>query len=204
MSKIASTTILLILISLNQGHSATDIDEFINEPAPEWGELQWINSEPLQLKELEDNVLLIRWWTDTCPFCERSANALNELHQTFEDQGLVIIGMYHPKPRRPRREKDIVSVAKRLGFVFPIALDMDWSILRRYWLVPGTRRWTSVSFLVDKGGKIRYIHPGGEYHKDGGKKHRACQEALQELKRQIGICLAELGKKKTEDKKKVK
>ena len=52
-------------------------------------ELKWMNSQPLKLSALEDKVILIRWWTETCPFCSRSAPALNEFHDTFKDKGLL-------------------------------------------------------------------------------------------------------------------
>lgn len=29
----------------------------------------WINSAPLTLEDLRGKVVLVRWWTDTCPFC---------------------------------------------------------------------------------------------------------------------------------------
>ena len=85
-----------------------------------------MNSQPLKLSELADKVVLIRWWTETCSFCSRSAPALNEFYETFKDKGLVVIGTYHPKPPGPRRQKVLEKAVKRLGFEFPIALDMDW------------------------------------------------------------------------------
>ncbi len=39
-------------------------------------------------------------------------------------------------------------------------------MLRRWWLDGGRRRATSVSFLIDKRGVIRYIHPGPAYHRE--------------------------------------
>ena len=181
--------LLLMLLSINQGLIAKEGDELIGELAPEWGTLKWMNSQPLKLSELEDKVVLIRWWTETCPFCSRSAPALNEFHDIFKEKGLVVVGMYHPKPPGPRRQKALEKAVKRLGFEFPIALDMDWRMLRRYWLAKGRNRWTSVSFLIDKRGKIRYIHPGGEYYK--GETQTEAQRDYDELKGLIEKLIAE-------------
>ena len=189
--------ILLILLTINQGTIAKDGDALIGKPAPEWGKLEWMNSQPLKLNELADKVVLIRWWTETCPYCSRSAPALNEFHDTFKDKGLVVIGMYHPKPPGPRRQKALEKAVKRLGFEFPIALDMDWKILRRYWLAKGGHRWTSVSFLIDKQGKIRYIHPGGEYYNGKDKTRTEPQRDYDELKAMIEKLLAEPSQSKT-------
>ena len=183
--------LLLMLLSINQGLIAKEGDELIGKPAPKWGTLKWMNSQPLKLSELEDKVVLIRWWTETCPFCSRSAPALNEFYDTFKDKGLVVIGMYHPKPPGPRRQKTLEKAVKRLGFEFPIALDMDWSRLRRYWLSNSRHRWTSVSFLIDKRGKIRYIHPGGEYYKGEDETQTEAQRDYDELKGLIEKLIAE-------------
>ena len=183
--------LLLMLLNINQGLIAKEGDELIGELAPEWGTLKWMNSQPLKLSELEDKVVLIRWWTETCPFCSSSAPALNEFHDIFKEKGLVVIGMYHPKPPGPRRQKALEKAVKRLGFEFPIALDMDWSRLRRYWLSNSRQRWTSVSFLIDKRGKIRYIHPGGEYYKGEDETRTDAERDYDELKGMIEKLIAE-------------
>ena len=183
--------LLLMLLIINQRLTAKEGDELIGKPASEWRTLEWLNSQPLKLSELEDKVVLIRWWTETCPFCSRSAPALNEFHETFKDKGLVVIGMYHPKPPGPRRQKALEKAVKRLGFEFPIALDMDWGTLRRYWLAKGKHRWTSVSFLIDKRGKIRYIHPGGEYYKGDNEAQTEAERDYDELKAMIEKLIAE-------------
>ena len=190
--------LLLMLLSINQGLIAKEGDELIGKAAPKWGTLKWMNSQPLKLSELEDKVVLIRWWTETCPFCSGSAPALNEFHDIFKEKGLVVIGMYHPKPPGPRRQKTLEKAVKRLGFEFPIALDMDWKTLRGYWLAKGRHRWTSVSFLIDKRGKIRYIHPGGEYYKEEGETRMEAQRDYDELKAMIEKLIAEPSQSKTE------
>ena len=183
--------ILLMLLIINQGLIAKEGDELIGKSAPEWGTLKWMNSQPLKLNALADKVVLIRWWTETCPYCSRSAPALNEFHDTFKDKGLVVIGMYHPKPPGPRRQKALEKAVTRLGFEFPIALDMDWDTLKRYWLAKGRHRWTSVSFLIDKQRKIRYIHPGGEYCKGEGETRAEAERDYDELKTMIEKLIAE-------------
>lgn len=189
--------ILLMLLIINQGFTAKDGDALIGTPASEWGMLEWMNSQPLMLNALKGKVVLVRWWTETCPFCSRSAPALNEFHDTFEDKGLVVVGMYHPKPPGPRPQKALEKAVQRLGFEFPIALDMDWRTLKRYWLAKGGHRWTSVSFLIDKQGKIRYIHPGGDYYKGKDKTRTEPQRDYHELKMMIEKLIAEPSQSKT-------
>ena len=41
-----------------------------------------------------------------------------------------------------------------------LAIDRDWKVLDR-WMPPKKRSFTSLTFLLDKKGKIRRVHPGG-------------------------------------------
>ena len=190
--------ILLMLLIINQGLTAKEGDELIGKLSPEMGNAGVDEFTAAHAERIKaDKVILVRWWTETCPFCSRSAPTLNEFHDTFEDKGLVVIGMYHPKPPGPRSQKALEKAVKRLGFEFPIALDMNWSILKRYWLAKGGHRWTSVSFLIDKRGIIRYIHPGGDYYNGKDKTRTEPQRDYDELKAMIEKLLAEPSQSKT-------
>ncbi len=141
--------------------------ELIGTRAPGWEGAEWLNTEPLRLEDLRGKVVLVRWWTDSCPYCSRSAPALNEFHARYAHRGLIVIGMYHPKPiDRPITVRKIREVAQERGFGFPIAIDRNWSVLRHWWLDGGRRSATSVSFLIDQRGVIRHIHPGPAFHRE--------------------------------------
>jgi hypothetical protein len=50
------------------------------------------------------------------------------------------------------------------------------------------REFTSVSFLVDKKGIIRYVHAGGEFHEGeqgGMSSHASCQRDFATITRNI-------------------
>jgi thiol-disulfide isomerase/thioredoxin len=44
---------------------------------------QWLNSKPLSIQDLRGHVVLVRWWTDTCPLCASTAPALRELDRQY-------------------------------------------------------------------------------------------------------------------------
>ena len=99
--------------------------------------------------------------------------------------------MFHPKPRPERTTSDYVQKsADNLGFKFPIAIDDDWATLKSYWLDDHQRGYTSVSFLIDKEGIIRYVHPGPEYHSDGAGEHKQCRDDFLEIEAMIVSLLA--------------
>lgn len=141
----------------------------IGAMAPAFDFDAWLNSEPLDLPSLRGKVLLVRWWTDTCPFCASSAPALRQLHENYSDKGLVVIGVFHPKARR-NDPMDLPRVQRAVDtrrFTFPVAVDWDWRnrTLKQWWLTGPDRPATSVTFLVDKAGVIQFVHPGMEYHR---------------------------------------
>jgi peroxiredoxin len=139
-------------------------DELIGTRAPEWSEAQWIQGGPLKLEGLRGRVVLVRWWTaPDCPLCEGTAPSLNEFHGRYKEQGLIVVGFYHHKSDAPLRREDVVGYKAKFGFEFPVAIDPEWKTLRAAWLGGAERDYTSVSFLIDRKGVIRYIHPGGKY-----------------------------------------
>jgi peroxiredoxin len=136
--------------------------ELIGTPAPAWDATDWIGSPPLTLAGLSGKVVLVRWFMSTdCPYCTASAPALNDLHTRYAARGLVVIGMYHHKQVEPLAVDAVRGWAKDFRFQFPVAIDRDWRTLNRWWLGARKRDFTSVSFLIDRHGVIRHIHPGG-------------------------------------------
>ncbi len=94
--------------------------ELIGTRARGWETAEWLNGEPLRLEDLRGKVVLVRWWTDTCPYCARSAPALNEFHEQYAARGLTVVGVYHPKPiDRPITAGEIREAARDGASVFP-------------------------------------------------------------------------------------
>ena len=138
--------------------------ELIGTRAPEWTVSEWIGSEPRSLASFRGRVLVVRWWTAPgCPYCAASADGLNDLARKYAARGLEVIGMYHHKSSAPLTRAHVEAQARRLGFTFPIAIDDGWKTLRRWWLDRTDRGWTSVTFVIDREGIIRHIHPGGAF-----------------------------------------
>lgn len=164
-------TLLAVACSkkVEQGVSYTHI---IGQSAPDWNVQDWIHSEPLSLANLRGKAVLIRWWTGPgCPYCEASARILNDIYTRYRGEGLVVVGFYHEKSFFPLSPPKVEGLAKRLGMDFPVAVDPGWKTLHRYWLDPMQEApWTSVSFLIDQEGIVRYIHPGGTLTKEDGER----------------------------------
>jgi peroxiredoxin len=178
--------------SLTSPTTPGDGDDRIGVPAPPFTVSAWIGSAPLVLADLRGKVVLIRFFTDGCPYCRATAPALKELDDDFRARGLVVVGLFHPKPRGGKRSvAQVTEVVERWGWTFPVAIDDAWSTLDAYWLASAERSATSASFLVDQSGVIRWVHPGPEFHPDGHADHEACRRDYASLRAAIETLLAE-------------
>jgi peroxiredoxin len=153
----------------------------VGTPSPDWPPRQWAQGGPLQLAGLRGQVVLLRFFMDAgCPYCSATGPALNALHAEFSPRGLVVIGMFTPKPRpRPTAVAQVRESVAAYGFRFPVAVDDDWAALRRLWLdrVPGAE-YTSSSLLIDRRGVVRHVHPGGALSGGGDAAARRDFDAL--------------------------
>jgi thiol-disulfide isomerase/thioredoxin len=150
--------------------AAADVGaDIVGRPCPAWSNDRWVQGGPLQLSDLRGKVVLVRFFMESgCPYCRATAPALDQLDREFGPRGLVVVGMYTPKPRpRPTSVEEVRRHVAAYGFGFPVAVDDDWATLRRLWLDrardPG---FTSASLLVDRRGIVRHIHAGGAYARD--------------------------------------
>ncbi|MEI6232045.1 MAG: TlpA disulfide reductase family protein [Planctomycetota bacterium] len=153
----------------------------VGDIAPEWTLDTWINSEPLKLADLRGKVVLVRWVMSTeCPFCRATAPALIEFNATYKEKGLSVIGVYQHKRKTPFTVEDVKGFAAVYGFDFPFAIDSNVQTLRAWWLAGERKQFTSVSFLIDRKGIVRYIHPGGQYVK-GDPDYAAIKSKIEDV-----------------------
>jgi peroxiredoxin len=145
--------------------------DLVGTRPPEWTAASWVNTKPLSLADVRGKVVVVRWFMGTsCPMCSASAPMLNRLHADYASRGLVVVGMYHHKDDEPLTEAMVADYIKSFGFEFPVAIDPEWKTLKRWWLDGHDRDFTSVSFLLDKQGRIRGIHPGGRLDEDAMRR----------------------------------
>ena len=84
------------------------------------------------------------------------------------------------KPPRDVTADQVRAHAKAIGMPGTLAIDRDWSVLDR-WMPPEKRSFTSLTFVLDKKGKIRNVHRGGTIEPGDAK----------ELSQQIDALLAQ-------------
>jgi thiol-disulfide isomerase/thioredoxin len=151
---------------------------------------RWIGTADGKPLDTSGRVVLYRWWTSGCAYCEKSLPAIDTLRAKYEADGLTVVGVYHPKPPRDVSVETIKNAATRMGFNGFIAADDTWSQLNRVWLTE-RRPATSVSILVDGKGVIRFVHPGPALFPSDALEHAAENEAFRSLKAAVEQVLKE-------------
>jgi thiol-disulfide isomerase/thioredoxin len=151
------TTVLLMAFGGFRHALADEITP--RTPEPDLASNVWINSKPLTLQELRGKVVLVDFWEYTCINCIRTFPYLRRWNQLYGPDGLVIIGVHTPEFEFAKNPQNVANAVKRFGFTFPIAVDSDYKI----WDAFHNNAWPA-DYLIDKDGKIAYIHFGeGDY-----------------------------------------
>ena len=65
----------------------------IGEPAPELQMHKWLNSDPLTLAELKNQVVLLEFWATWCKPCEQLFPKIKELHARYAPQNLNVLAL---------------------------------------------------------------------------------------------------------------
>ena len=127
--------------------------------APELATGDWINSEPLKLKDVRGRVVLIDFWTFGCYNCRNTLPFINGWHDRYRDKGLTVVGVHSPEFAEERRVENLRHEVAQLGIRYPVVTDNDYQTWKAY----NVEAWPTI-FLLDKQGRIRWMHVGeGDY-----------------------------------------
>lgn len=123
-------------------------------------------------------VILIDFWTYSCINCQRTLPYVNGWYDTYEKDGLVIIGIHTPEFAFEKVQKNVEDAVARLGIKYPVVLDNDYAT----WNAFGNQYWPR-KYLIDIDGYVVYDHIGeGDYD----ITETAIQKALTERATRIG------------------
>lgn len=157
MNTLLKQILLPVLLLASPVQAATEAKPV---PAPEFSGIEkWLNGSPLTMASLKGKVVLVDFWTYTCINCINTLPYVKRWHQTYKDQGLVVVGVHTPEYPFERSTKNVSSAIERFGIQYPVAQDNRYSTWEAY----GNRYWPAV-YLIDKQGRIVYRHFGeGQY-----------------------------------------
>ncbi len=81
--------------------------------------------------------------------------SLRGWHENYQDLGLVVIGNHYPEFAHERDLDNLKAAIQRLEVPYAVAQDNDGKTWRAY----RNRYWPTL-YLIDKQGRIRYVHIG--------------------------------------------
>jgi peroxiredoxin len=121
-------------------------------PAPDFT-LATLDGGEMTLSTLRGQVVVINLWTSWCPPCREEMPAIEQVYGQYKGQGLEVLAV---NSTFQDDEQAAAEFVQELGLTFPILLDRDGAVSRRYRLqaLPTT-------FFVDRRGTIRHVVPGG-------------------------------------------
>jgi thiol-disulfide isomerase/thioredoxin len=138
------------------------------------GATGWLNSPPLTTAELRGKVVLVDFWTYTCINWLRTLAYVRAWADTYEEHGLVVVGVHTPEFAFERDVDNVRRAAKDMNVEYAIALDSDYMVWRAF----SNQYWPAV-YIADAQGRIRH-HQFGE----GG--YAECKMVIQRLLRDAG------------------
>jgi thiol-disulfide isomerase/thioredoxin len=147
--------------------------------APELYGNHWVNSEPVSIRESENQITLLDFWDYSCTDCLRALPYIKDWHRKYAEFGLSVVGVHTPEFHFASGVDNVRKAVERLQIPYPIVLDNDALV----WTAYDVRHWPT-RILVDKDGFIRFLQ-----HGEGG--YLEFERALQRLLVEAG-CRGEL------------
>ena len=151
MKKSITTSITAILVLATTGLLFATPPGLTPQVAPDISGNPWLNSAPLTVDKLKGKVVLVEFWTFGCYNCANVEPYIKEWYDRYKDRGFAVIGVHSPEFAHERRLENVRAYVERQGIHYPVVIDNDFAIWRRY----SNHYWPAV-YLIDKQGQLRY------------------------------------------------
>lgn len=113
--------------------------------------------EPVKLSELRGKVVYVDFWASWCGPCRQSFPWMNDMHERYGDNGLVVVGVNLDEERG-----DALRFLRQVPASFPIVFHPEGNLPDAY----GVQAMPS-SYLVDRQGRIVHRELGFELGEQG-------------------------------------
>ncbi len=123
-------------------------------------------------EELKGRVILLDFWASWCGPCKSSFPAMEEMTNKFTGQGLTVIAVSVDE-----KQENVELFLKSAKVSFTVVRDAQ-----RKLVAAADIRSMPTSFLIDRSGKIRFIHAGFDRDKTRREYVKEIEQLLKEPK----------------------
>ena len=118
----------------------------VGSTAPTLDELQFTDGNAFNLADLQGKIVVVNFWSPSCPACRDELPALQEIWEQFSDQGVIVVGITSPV--------DIPSIDQAIetyALTYPAVLDTSGKNFLNFAVtgVPET-------YIIDREGVLTY------------------------------------------------
>jgi len=119
-------------------------------PAPDFT-VTTFDGEEITLSDLKGRVVVVNFWGSWCGPCRAEAPDLQTVHENYQDEGVVILGITYLD-----RREDSLTFIEELGLTYPNAPDPGTKIAEDQYHIQGAPE----SFIIDREGNIAHFQYG--------------------------------------------
>lgn len=123
----------------------------VGQPAPDF-DLKTLDGGRVRLAEQRGHPVLVNFWASWCKPCSDEMPEIIRAYQKLRAVGLEVLAINLTDQERKR---DIQRFADEFQLPFPVALDAQGKVSRRYGLIG-----VPMTVFVDSDGIVRAVHPG--------------------------------------------
>ena len=113
--------------------------------------VEMFDGKTVRLSDLKGKVVLLNFWATWCPPCrEELARVQTDIIDRFAGKDFVFLPI-----SRGEELQTVNAFRKRMGYTFPMGLDPDQKIFRRY-----ATNYIPRNFLIDRNGNVALVSIG--------------------------------------------
>ena len=121
-----------------------------------WPDVALLDGSRFGPAQAKGQVVVVVFWSTTCPFCKRHNQHVEKLHRSAAGQALKVLGV--------ARERDAAAVrryAAQQGYSFPVTLESEPLAA-----AISARKVIPLTAVVDRRGLLQQVYPGEMFEED--------------------------------------